>query len=189
MLETHLATLPADPNALLFTAPGGGNGRDGGATAGRSVTACSSAASSSPPSSAVPSNRRSPRSADAPLNPPGPPSPAAVPPDKANLRWHDLRDTCASLLIHNGASILLVSKRLGHPRPTTTMDRYGWLYPSAEIALTDALDATYDGANVTLSTAERRLRIDLKPRINQGSPPSSYIQSPGSDQSLASSMS
>ncbi len=30
-----------------------------------------------------------------------------------------------------------------------TLDRYSWMYPSAEVALTDALDATYNGENVT----------------------------------------
>ena len=72
----------------------------------------------------------------------------ALPEGKAKLRWHDLRHTCASLLIHFGASVLLVQKRLGHSSATTTLDRYGWLFPSAEAALADALDATYAESNV-----------------------------------------
>ena len=86
--------------------------------------------------------------------------PGAVPPDKANLRWHDLRDTCASLLIHNGASILLVSKRLGHASTTTTMDRYAKLYPSTEAAMAGALDAIYDDGNVVL--------LDRRQEVAQG---------------------
>lgn len=37
-----------------------------------------------------------------------------------------------------------MQKRLGHSSATTTLDRCGWLSPSAEAALGDALDATYD---------------------------------------------
>ena len=143
MLETHLATLPADPNALLFTAPGGGNGReegDGGPIRhGLFVRRVFKPALKGKPAvEAKPAKRG--RAAQ----PARPAVPGAVPADKAKLRWHDLRDTCASLLIHNGASILLVSKRLGHAAPSMTLDRYGWLYPSAEAALTDALDATFN---------------------------------------------
>jgi hypothetical protein len=40
-------------------------------------------------------------------------------------------------------------KRLGHSSATTTLDRYGHLFPSAEAAMADALDATYnEQANV-----------------------------------------
>jgi integrase len=138
MLASHLETLPADPNALLFTAPGGGNGRadgDGGPVRhGLFVRRVFKRAVKGDPDNKDSRKRR----------------PPALPAAKHSLRWHDLRDTCASLLIHNGASILLVSKRLGHAAPSMTLDRYGWLYPSAEAALTVALDATYNGAeNVT----------------------------------------
>ncbi len=43
---------------------------------------------------------------------------------------------------------MLVQARLGHSSATTTMDRYGHLCPSAEAALADALDATYNAGNV-----------------------------------------
>lgn len=41
----------------------------------------------------------------------------------------------------------LVQTRLGHSS-ATTMDRYGHLHPSAEAALADALEATYNASNV-----------------------------------------
>jgi integrase len=71
---------------------------------------------------------------------------AALPAAKASVRWHDLRHSCAALLIAAGRHPLEIKTRLGHASITTTMDRYGWLFPSAEAALADALDASYSAA-------------------------------------------
>lgn len=49
------------------------------------------------------------------------------------LRFHDLRHTSASLLLNNGYSPLVVSKRLGHTRTSITMDIYGHLHPIQEM--------------------------------------------------------
>ncbi len=68
-----------------------------------------------------------------------------LPQAKHNLRFHDLRHTCAALLIAARAHPLAIMTRLGHSSITTTMDRYGWLFPSAEQALAATLDATYNG--------------------------------------------
>jgi integrase len=45
------------------------------------------------------------------------------------LRFHDLRHTCASLLIEQGAHPKEIQARLGHSTITTTLDRYGHLMP------------------------------------------------------------
>jgi integrase len=66
-------------------------------------------------------------------------------PHKANLRFHDLRHTCASLLIAAGAHAKLVQERLGHASITTTLDLYGHVLPSTEAALVEALDGIYTG--------------------------------------------
>lgn len=50
---------------------------------------------------------------------------------KANvhhIRIHDFRHSCASLLINNGASILLVSRYLGHSNVSTTLNTYSHLF-------------------------------------------------------------
>lgn len=47
-----------------------------------------------------------------------------------SIRLHDLRHSHASLLIHLGCPILLVSERLGHDDVQTTLRTYGHLYPS-----------------------------------------------------------
>lgn len=46
------------------------------------------------------------------------------------LRFHDLRHTCASILIAQGAHPKEIQARLGHASIMTTMDRYGHLFPS-----------------------------------------------------------
>lgn len=48
----------------------------------------------------------------------------------AGLRIHDLRHTCASLLIAAGANPKVVQVHLGHSSITVTMDRYTHLFPS-----------------------------------------------------------
>lgn len=68
---------------------------------------------------------------------------AVLPAEKHALRWHDLRHTCASLLIAAGAHPKAIQVRLGHKTIQLTMDRYGHLLPSLEAALADVLDATF----------------------------------------------
>jgi len=46
------------------------------------------------------------------------------------LRVHDLRHTCASLLIAAGANPKAVQVHLGHSSIAVTMDRYTHLFPS-----------------------------------------------------------
>lgn len=62
-------------------------------------------------------------------------------------RFHDLRHTCAALLIAQGAHPKAIQHRLGHSSITVTLDRYGHLFPALDDALTDALDATYRAAD------------------------------------------
>jgi hypothetical protein len=56
------------------------------------------------------------------------------------LRFHDLRHTCASLLIEQGAHPMEIQARLGHSSITTTLDRYGHLMPSLGHQLSADLD-------------------------------------------------
>jgi integrase len=56
-----------------------------------------------------------------------------------NLRFHDLRHSCASLLIDKGANILFVSKQLGHSSVQFTLNTYAHLYPSTEKTVIERL--------------------------------------------------
>jgi integrase len=62
------------------------------------------------------------------------------------LRFHDLRHTCAAMLIAQGAHPKAIMERLGHSSIEVTLDRYGHLFPSLDAALTDGLEATYQAS-------------------------------------------
>jgi integrase len=62
------------------------------------------------------------------------------------LRFHDLRHTCASLLIAQGASVKAVQAQLGHASATVTLDRYGHLFPDELQLLADRLQEAYTDA-------------------------------------------
>jgi integrase len=61
----------------------------------------------------------------------------------SDLRFHDLRHTCASLLIAQGASVKAVQAQLGHASATVTLDRYGHLFPDELQQLADRLQDAY----------------------------------------------
>jgi integrase len=56
------------------------------------------------------------------------------------LRFHDLRHTAASLMLHKGVSVLVVSKRLGHAKASITLDIYGHLVPSMQEQAAEVMD-------------------------------------------------
>ena len=45
------------------------------------------------------------------------------------IRFHNLRHTAASIMLNHGIPVIVVSRRLGHARPSTTLDVYGHLIP------------------------------------------------------------
>lgn len=57
------------------------------------------------------------------------------------IRLHDARHTHASILFHEGESIVEVSSRLGHSRVSTSTDVYGHLYRNADRELADRFGA------------------------------------------------
>jgi len=71
----------------------------------------------------------------------------ALPNELSDLRFHDLRHTCASLLIHEGMHVVAVSRFLGHSSIQITVDRYGHLFPDEQGRLADAMDRAYASAS------------------------------------------
>jgi integrase len=63
------------------------------------------------------------------------------------FRIHDLRHTCAALLISQGAHIKAVQNHLGHSSIQVTLDHYGHLYEADLEQLAAGLDATYRRAS------------------------------------------
>jgi hypothetical protein len=74
------------------------------------------------------------------------------------LRIHDLRHTAVALWIAAGAGPKEVAIRAGHTSVSFTLDRYGHLYPEADTALRDRLDALY----VAGDQAEPGVVIELR---------------------------
>lgn len=56
------------------------------------------------------------------------------------VRFHDLRHTAASLMLNNGVDVLVASRRLGHAKPSITLDVYGHLIPSIQAEAADVMD-------------------------------------------------
>ncbi|HYN30662.1 MAG TPA: site-specific integrase [Dermatophilaceae bacterium] len=59
------------------------------------------------------------------------------------LRFHDLRHTCASLLLAQGVSPRVVMELLGHSQLSMTTDLYGHVMPSSLRSAADALDGVF----------------------------------------------
>jgi integrase len=48
------------------------------------------------------------------------------------IRFHDLRHTAATLMLLNGIPLLVLSRRLGHVKPSITLDIYGHYLPGMQ---------------------------------------------------------
>jgi hypothetical protein len=71
------------------------------------------------------------------------------------LRIHDLRHTAVALWIAARATPKEVAARAGHTSVSFTLDRYGHLYPDADQALRDRLDALH-----ALSQPQQSVSLD-----------------------------
>lgn len=49
-----------------------------------------------------------------------------------DIRFHDLRHTAATLMLMNGIPLIVVSRRLGHSKPSVTLDIYGHYLPGMQ---------------------------------------------------------
>lgn len=62
-----------------------------------------------------------------------------------SIRIHDLRHSCASLLLAEGATAKAVQEHLGHKSMVTTVDRYAHLMPQEPSRIAKALDRSFAG--------------------------------------------
>jgi len=65
----------------------------------------------------------------------------------SDLRIHDLRHTCAALLIAQGAHPKAIQAQLGHSSIQVTLDLYGHLFPDDMDRLASQLDAAHEAAS------------------------------------------
>lgn len=63
----------------------------------------------------------------------------------AKLTLHGLRDFYASCLIAKNANVKVVQVRLGHSKPSITLDKYTGLWPTGEDTTADAIESVLGG--------------------------------------------
>jgi integrase len=56
------------------------------------------------------------------------------------IRFHDLRHTAASLMLNHGVPVIVASTRLGHSKPSITLDIYGHLYQEMQDEVARKMD-------------------------------------------------
>ena len=67
-------------------------------------------------------------------------NPAIEESDVTKIRFHDLRHTCATILLLNGAPVKAVSERLGHKSIKVTLQTYAHVLPSTSQQIADQMD-------------------------------------------------
>ncbi len=60
---------------------------------------------------------------------------------REDLRFHDLRHTCATLLLSEGVNVKVVSEMLGHASITITLNTYSHVLPDMQDSAADAMEA------------------------------------------------
>ena len=75
------------------------------------------------------------------------------------IRFHDLRHTCAALMIEQGAHPKEIQSRLGHSSIKTTLDSYGHLMPTLGAHLDEALNQAHLNAMQHLPRPARGLGV------------------------------
>jgi len=62
-----------------------------------------------------------------------------------NTRFHDLRRTCATLLLTKGVHPKIVQKMLGHSSITINLDTYSHVLPNMQEKAVEAMEDILDG--------------------------------------------
>jgi integrase len=89
---------------------------------------------------------------------------AGLPP---TLRIHDLRHTCASILISRGVHPKAIQQHLGHASIDITMNRYGHLFPDHFQGVATQLQLAHDAGSLRERTEADGLRLRLPSRSPQ----------------------
>ena len=62
-----------------------------------------------------------------------------------DLCFHDLRHTCATLLLREGVNVKVVSEMLGHASITITLNIYAHVLPDMQDSAANAMEAALGG--------------------------------------------
>ncbi|MGH2688176.1 MAG: tyrosine-type recombinase/integrase [Actinomycetota bacterium] len=89
------------------------------------------------------------------------------------LRFHDLRHSCAALLVAQGAHPKEIQARLGHSSITTTLNTYGHLWPTLGVQLDEKIEAVFRQAKTNVAQMWPAGRTEVVPMrgAEQGSCP------------------
>jgi integrase len=60
--------------------------------------------------------------------------------DLPDIRFHDLRHSAATLMLQNNIPLIVVSRRLGHSKPSITLDIYGHYLPGMQDEVAKLMD-------------------------------------------------
>lgn len=66
---------------------------------------------------------------------------------REDLRFHDLRHTCATILLCEGVNVKVVSEMLGHASITITLNTYSHVLPDMQDSAADAMEAAFGTAS------------------------------------------
>jgi integrase len=69
-----------------------------------------------------------------------------------DFRFHDLRHTAAALMLNHGVPVIIVSRRLGHSRPSITLDLYGHLIPGLQADAAEKMDELVTPVEIEYNT-------------------------------------
>jgi integrase len=88
------------------------------------------------------------------------------------IRFHDLRHTAASLMLNHEFPVLVVSRVLGHSRPSITLDMYGHLMPSIQSEIAERMDALLTPTELSGCSRLQHVAADFSPTIDINEPTS-----------------
>jgi len=74
--------------------------------------------------------------------------------DLPKIRFHDLRHTAASLMLNNSFPPIIVSRILGHVKPSITLDLYGHLFHEVQGEVAEIMDELVTPIKVNLPWKE-----------------------------------
>jgi len=57
-----------------------------------------------------------------------------------DINFHDLHHTGTSLMLNNGVDVIMVSRRLGHAKPSITLDVFRHLIASMQASVAEIVD-------------------------------------------------
>lgn len=89
-----------------------------------------------------------------------------------DLRFHDLRHSCASFLLAHGVPVKMISEMLGHSSTAFTMDVYGHVLPRLQQQAVTEMDAVFEAARKAQREREEKAKAGLGAATGAASPES-----------------